>query len=87
MRPYVMSPIMRRALLTVNTGPENCLRVFHQTRIERPLQIVSADFQSLLKALAGAINKHDMNCKCQLSMERYKKNGIIGDDWHEWVAS
>jgi len=44
-------------------------------------------FPVIIETLAGAINKHDMNCKCQLSMERYKKNGIIGDDWHEWISS
>jgi len=44
-------------------------------------------FPVIIAALAGAINKHNVNCKCQLSMERYKKNGTIGDDWHEWVSS
>ncbi len=33
-----------------------------------------------------AINRHDMNCKCQLSTEGNKKNGIIGDDWQEWIV-
>lgn len=43
-------------------------------------------FPVIIETLAGTINKHDLNCKCQLSMERYKKSGIISDDWHEWVA-
>jgi 5'-methylthioadenosine phosphorylase len=43
-------------------------------------------FPVIIETLADTINRQNMNCKCQLSMERYKKNGIIGDDWHEWVA-
>lgn len=43
-------------------------------------------FPVIIETLAGVVNKYNMNCKCQFSMERYKKNGIIGDDWHEWVA-
>ncbi|KKL94059.1 hypothetical protein LCGC14_1868490, partial [marine sediment metagenome] len=40
----------------------------------------------IIGTLAGMINKYNMKCKCQLSMERYRKEGVIGDDWHEWVA-
>jgi 5'-methylthioadenosine phosphorylase len=43
-------------------------------------------FPLIIQTLAATINKYGMNCKCQLSMERYKKEGIIGSDWHEWMA-
>ncbi|ODS32750.1 MAG: 5'-methylthioadenosine phosphorylase [Candidatus Scalindua rubra] len=44
------------------------------------------NFPVIIETLASTIKKHDLNCKCQLSMERYKKEGTIGDDWHEWVS-
>ena len=44
------------------------------------------NFPIIIDLLASAINKHSMNCKCQLSMERYRKEGIIGDDWHDWMT-
>jgi 5'-methylthioadenosine phosphorylase len=44
------------------------------------------NFPIIIDLLASAINKHSMNCKCQLSMERYRKEGTIGDDWHDWMT-
>jgi 5'-methylthioadenosine phosphorylase len=44
------------------------------------------NFPIIIDALANTINKHNTNCKCQLSMERYRKEGIIGDDWHDWIS-
>ncbi|MFQ5963633.1 MAG: MTAP family purine nucleoside phosphorylase [Candidatus Scalinduaceae bacterium] len=45
-----------------------------------------SNFPAIMERLASNIGKHSINCKCQLSMERYRKEGIIGDDWHEWVT-
>ena len=28
----------------------------------------------------------DHHCACGLSMERYRKEGRIGDDWHTWIG-
>ncbi|MFQ3548368.1 MAG: MTAP family purine nucleoside phosphorylase [Armatimonadota bacterium] len=28
----------------------------------------------------------DRKCVCRKSMERYKKRGIISEDWHEWIG-
>lgn len=44
------------------------------------------NFPIIIENLAVTINKHNIKCKCQLSMERYRKEGLIGDDWHEWVC-
>ncbi len=44
------------------------------------------NFPIIMETLANVIKKYDMKCKCQLSMERYRKEGVIGDDWHEWIA-
>ncbi len=44
------------------------------------------NFPIIMETLASVIKKYNMKCKCQLSMERYRKEGVIGDDWHEWIA-
>ncbi len=44
------------------------------------------NFPLIIETLAKKISKYSTNCKCHLSMERYKKEGIISDNWHEWVA-
>ncbi len=44
------------------------------------------NFPIIIDLLASAINKHNLKCKCQLSMERYRKEGTIGDDWHDWMT-
>ena len=44
------------------------------------------NFPIIIDTLASVIKKYNMKCKCQLSMERYRKEGVIGDDWHEWIS-
>lgn len=40
---------------------------------------------SMLPWLVLALSGKDRNCPCASSMLRYKKNGIIGDDWRKWI--
>lgn len=37
-------------------------------------------------AAAGSIAGAERDCPCAVSMERYRKKGVIGPDFREWVA-
>lgn len=45
---------------------------------------VAALMPVVLDALRGA--NHDCDCPCSRAMERYRKRGDIGEDWHTWVS-
>jgi hypothetical protein len=36
-----------------------------------------------LDALVGLGDER--HCSCSLSMERYRRRGDIGEDWHTWI--
>lgn len=36
-------------------------------------------------ALEALLSEDDAQCRCPRSMERYRKRGDIGDDWHTWI--
>lgn len=36
-------------------------------------------------ATEALLTEHDETCNCARSMERYRKRGDIGDDWHTWI--
>ncbi len=38
-------------------------------------------------AAAVSISEAERDCPCAVSMERYRKKGVIGPDFREWVAS
>jgi 5'-methylthioadenosine phosphorylase len=42
-------------------------------------------FFSIAILLARLLPEH-RDCACNLSMERYRREGRIGEDWHEWVG-
>ncbi len=43
-------------------------------------------FPEIITRAARAAAEAQATCSCRLAMERYRKRGDIGDDWHEWVA-
>ncbi len=45
---------------------------------------VEALMPTALEALLSS--PRERNCPCSRSMERYRRRGDIGDDWHTWVA-
>lgn len=45
---------------------------------------VTAIPEIALRALLGSDG--EPNCLCHLSMERYRRRGDIGPDWHTWIA-
>lgn len=45
-----------------------------------------SQFPAIMKETIRQINQHKTTCHCQRSMERYRKRGDIGPDWHEWVT-
>jgi 5'-methylthioadenosine phosphorylase len=51
--------------------------------VEAAKNAIPAIALSAAKALAGA----ERDCPCAVSMERYRKRGVIGPDFREWVAS
>lgn len=52
-------------------------------RVERAKNAVPA----LAVAAARALSGRKRDCPCAVSMERYRRRGVIGDDFREWVSS
>jgi 5'-methylthioadenosine phosphorylase len=50
--------------------------------VEAAKNAIPAIALSAARALSGA----DRDCPCAVSMERYRKRGVIGPDFREWVA-
>jgi len=48
---------------------------------------VDAAVSALPRIAMGALTRvsDTPSCKCQLSMERYRRRGDIGEDWHTWI--
>ncbi len=44
-----------------------------------------SQFPSILREIVKSIGNAQNICNCHDTMQRYKKTGIIGNDWHEWV--
>lgn len=44
-------------------------------------------FPTVIKEIAKNITRQKILCQCQSLMERYKKRGDIGPDWHDWVTN
>ena len=44
-------------------------------------------FPTVIKEIAKNIKSHKMICLCQHSMERYKRRGDVGPDWHDWIKN
>ena len=42
-------------------------------------------FPTIITNIAKNIKQQKIICQCQSSMERYKKRGDIGTDWHDWI--
>ncbi|MEK7699796.1 MAG: MTAP family purine nucleoside phosphorylase [Planctomycetota bacterium] len=43
-------------------------------------------FPAVIAEVAKNIKQQTMHCPCPSLMERYKKRGDIGADWHDWVT-
>ncbi|MCF6149891.1 MAG: MTAP family purine nucleoside phosphorylase [Candidatus Kuenenia sp.] len=43
-------------------------------------------FPQIIKKIAENIKRQKNLCQCQSLMERYKRRGDIGPDWHSWLA-
>ena len=44
-----------------------------------------SQFPIVIDEIAKNIKQQKTICQCSSSMERYKKRGDIGPDWHDWV--
>ncbi len=45
-----------------------------------------SQFPRIIGEIAKNVRQHTAVCQCRSLMERYKKRGDIGPDWHEWVT-
>lgn len=36
-------------------------------------------------AIEALIASESPQCRCHLAMERYRRRGDIGEDWHTWI--
>ncbi|MBI4384605.1 MAG: hypothetical protein HY579_11290 [Nitrospinae bacterium] len=43
-------------------------------------------FPEILKSCFGKLLEMERTCHCKDAMLRYKKSGLIGDDWHSWLG-
>jgi 5'-methylthioadenosine phosphorylase len=67
----------RRAALFEGMLPEKSAGRVERAKNAIPLLAVAA---------ARALSGKDRDCPCAVSMERYRRRGIIGDDFRTWVA-
>jgi len=44
-------------------------------------------FPIVIKEIVKNLTRQRILCQCQSLMERYKKRGDIGPDWHDWVTN
>ena len=44
-----------------------------------------SQFPSIVHALANRLGSLEHSCQCDMLMERYRRRGDIGPDWHEWI--
>jgi 5'-methylthioadenosine phosphorylase len=52
------------------------------TSVEAAKNAIPAVALAAARALAG----EERDCPCAVSMERYRRRGVIGPDFREWVA-
>lgn len=45
-----------------------------------------SQFPAIISEVAKNIRQQRTLCQCQSSMERYKRRGDIGPDWHTWIT-
>jgi 5'-methylthioadenosine phosphorylase len=58
-----------------------------QTREEsKEVKFAIDAFPDIIRALVDYLKDKERYCSCPQAMLRYKKQGIIGEDWHDWVA-
>lgn len=43
-------------------------------------------FPSIIRSLAEQLSLLPSSCHCQRAMERYRKQGLLSKDWHEWLS-
>lgn len=46
-----------------------------------------SQFPAIISEIAKNIRQQRTLCQCQSSMERYKRRGDIGPDWHTWITN
>ncbi|MHB1458750.1 MAG: MTAP family purine nucleoside phosphorylase [Armatimonadota bacterium] len=44
-------------------------------------------FPSIITGIASRIGETGPSCSCPVSMERYRRRGDIGSDWHTWIGT
>jgi 5'-methylthioadenosine phosphorylase len=44
-------------------------------------------FPEIVAALLNALPGTERTCTCNRAMERFRRRGLIGTDWHEWVRA
>lgn len=44
-------------------------------------------FPEIIKRTFKKLSQVNRGCPCKNAMERYKRRGDIGDDWHTWIRS
>lgn len=60
---------------------EGTLPADEAKKVSAALDAIVSMLPQLVSSLAGT----ERNCPCASAMLRYKKNGIIGDDWRTWI--
>lgn len=60
---------------------EGTLPTGEKVRVDAALDAIVSHLPDLVATLSNTTR----NCPCASAMLRYKKNGIIGDDWHTWI--
>ena len=57
-----------------------------QTETEkRRVNMSIEQFPEIIHGTLKALSEKKRDCSCKDSMERYKKNGLIGRDWTQWI--
>lgn len=46
-----------------------------------------SQFPAIISEIAKNIGQQRTLCQCRSSMERYKRRGDIGPDWHTWITN
>lgn len=44
-------------------------------------------FPRIIREMASRIDGMESSCGCPVSMERYRRRGDIGPDWHTWIST
>lgn len=52
----------------------------------RAVENAISQFPAIILEIAKNMQRQKILCQCHSLMERYKKRGDIGNDWHDWIT-